>query len=86
MQTLDEHSAKGEMLMKSLGCLVAATMLIGFVIAGVCGCANQQSATTASTNPAERTYSGQDLQRTGKTTPAEQLQAADPSITTRGDR
>jgi hypothetical protein len=52
---------------------------------GLASCANQQgetSTTTSNANPGSRTYGSEDLQQTGKRTSAEQLQAADPSVTT----
>ncbi|HWY40669.1 MAG TPA: hypothetical protein VNX27_07720 [Chthoniobacterales bacterium] len=48
------------------------------------GCANQQGATSANANPSEKTYNSSDLQKTGKRTPGEALQAADPSVTATG--
>jgi hypothetical protein len=60
--------------------LVAATTIFG------CGgCANnQQSVASANSNPAAKGYSSDDLQRTGKRTSGEALQAADPSVTAIG--
>ena len=59
---------------------VAVLALLAFTFSG---CANNSAtATTASnTNPESRTYSSDDLQHTGKRTSAEQLQAADPTVT-----
>jgi PBP1b-binding outer membrane lipoprotein LpoB len=49
------------------------------------GCANnQKSASSASTNPSQETYGSNDLQKTGKRTAGEALQAADPSVTASG--
>jgi hypothetical protein len=48
------------------------------------GCANQQSATSANANPTAKSYSDNDLQKTGKRTSGEALQAADPAVTARG--
>jgi hypothetical protein len=48
------------------------------------GCANNQQNAAASANPPAKTYDSQDLARTGKRTPGEALQAADPSVTARG--
>jgi hypothetical protein len=47
------------------------------------GCANNQSsAASANANPAAKTYTGEDLSRTGKRDAGEALRAADPSVTT----
>jgi hypothetical protein len=47
------------------------------------GCAsNQSSAASANANPAAKTYTGEDLSRTGKRDAGEALRAADPSVTT----
>jgi hypothetical protein len=47
------------------------------------GCANNQpSAASANENPAAKTYTGDDLSRTGKRDAGEALRSADPSVTT----
>jgi hypothetical protein len=49
------------------------------------GCANnQQNATSSNANSSAKTYDSQDLNRTGKRTAGEALQAADPSVTAMG--
>jgi PBP1b-binding outer membrane lipoprotein LpoB len=48
------------------------------------GCASQQNATSANSNPTAKSYSSNDLQKTGKRTAGEALQAADPAVTARG--
>ena len=69
--------------MKTNRCLMIAVMG-GITIAGA-GCANNQpSAASANANPTAKTYNSDDLQRTGKRTPGEALQAADPSVTATG--
>ena len=67
--------------MKTNRCLLIA--VIGGIAIGSPGCVNnQQSAPSANTNPTARTYTSDDLQKTGKQTPGEALQAADPSVIT----
>jgi hypothetical protein len=62
-----------------------AAVMVAIAVFDFAGCANNQQTTTASTstNPAARTYSGNDLQKTGRQTSGEALQAVDPSVTTR---
>jgi uncharacterized lipoprotein YajG len=62
-----------------------AAVMVALSVFAVAGCAENQQTTTTSTNtnPAARTYTGSDLQRTGRQTSGEALQAADPSVTTR---
>jgi hypothetical protein len=50
----------------------------------VSGCADNQeaAATSTSTNPAARTRTSDDLQRTGRQSAGEALQASDPAIST----
>jgi PBP1b-binding outer membrane lipoprotein LpoB len=49
------------------------------------GCANsRQNATSANANSSGRTHSDSDLQKTGKRTSGDALQAADPAVTARG--
>jgi hypothetical protein len=58
---------------------------VTIVIGGISGCANNGTTPAASNSTAgQRTYSSQDLNRTGKRTTGEQLQAADPSVTAEG--
>lgn len=47
------------------------------------GCANQQSAASGNANPSAKSYSNSDLQKTGKRTSGEALQAADPAVSAR---
>lgn len=56
--------------------------VIGAVALAFGGCANQQDAT--SSNGTAKSYGSSDLQKTGKRTSGEALQAADPAVTTRG--
>jgi PBP1b-binding outer membrane lipoprotein LpoB len=71
------------MVMRIRRCFVIA--VISGIAVVLWGCAsNQQSAASANSNPAATTYSNDDLQRTGKRTPGEALQAADPSVTAVG--
>ena len=48
------------------------------------GCADQQNTASANTNPTAKSYSSSDLQKTGKRTSGEALQAADPAVSARG--
>ena len=59
-------------------------LVIIFSALAFTGCANQQSAASANANPSARTYSSDELQKTGKRTSGEALQAADPSVTAGG--
>jgi hypothetical protein len=43
---------------------------------------NQSSAASANANPAAKTYTGEDLSRTGKRDAGEALRSADSSVTT----
>jgi hypothetical protein len=63
-----------------------ATAAIGALASMSCGsCANNQSSTaSANANPAAKTYTSDDLARTGKRDAGEALRAADPSVTTTG--
>ena len=71
------------MTMKINRCLLIA--VIGGIAVACAGCANnQQNAGSANANPAPKTYGSDDLQRTGKRTAGEALQAADPSVTATG--
>jgi hypothetical protein len=75
--------------MKLMGCLVLAAAMLAVMVVGICGCAhNSETSTTAPSNASagSRNYSSDDLNRTGKRTPSEQLQAADPSVTAQGGR
>ena len=57
---------------------IVVVAAFSFILAG---CAKQSSTTTASnTEPTKRTVTQKDLSRSTRTQPAEQLQAADPSI------
>jgi hypothetical protein len=48
-----------------------------------CSCANNQpSAAPANANPAAKTYTSDDLAKTGKRDAGDALRAADPSVTT----
>jgi len=62
-----------------------AAVTVALSVFGFAGCADKQqtSTTSTNTNSAARTYTGNDLQRTGRQTSGEALQAADPSVTTR---
>jgi hypothetical protein len=56
--------------------------LLGFFSAvAFVGCADQQNAASANGNSSANSYSSNDLQKTGKRTSGEALQAADPSVT-----
>jgi len=69
--------------MKTYRCLLIAVM--GGIAIGSTGCANnQQSAASANTNPTAKTYTSNDLQKTGKRTSGEALQASDPAVTATG--
>jgi hypothetical protein len=69
--------------MKTHSCFLAATAAIA--ILGFAGCTNNQESTaSANTNPSATSYSRDDLQKTGKRTSGEALQAADPSVTASG--
>jgi hypothetical protein len=59
---------------------VMMVMVVGFVLMSVCGCETQASNPTSG----QRTYSSEDLNRTGKRTTGEQLQAVDPAVTAQG--
>ena len=59
-------------------------LVIIFSALAFAGCANQQNATSANTNA--KSYSSSDLQKTGKRTSGEALQAADPSVTASSGR
>ena len=49
------------------------------------GCANnQQSTASTNTDSSAKRYESQDLNKTGKRTAGEALQAADPAVTARG--
>lgn len=63
---------------------IVIAVMGGIAIASA-GCANnQQSAASANTNPTAKTYTADDLQKTGKQTSGEALQAADPAVTATG--
>jgi uncharacterized lipoprotein YajG len=65
-----------------------AAVAVAIAVFAFAGCADNQQTTTASTNanPASRNYDSRDLQRTGRQTSSEALQAADPSVTTSSGR
>jgi len=54
---------------------ISASMLLG--------CSNQQSATSTSSDSSAKTYTNQDLQRTGKRDAGEAVRSVDPAVTTR---
>jgi len=62
--------------------IATALALSTWVLAGCAS--NQQSASSTNANPSAKTYSSQDLAKTGKRTSGEALQAADPAVTARG--
>ncbi|HVI82475.1 MAG TPA: hypothetical protein VM717_06995 [Chthoniobacterales bacterium] len=63
---------------------IAVAMVSTWVLAG---CANnEQSANSTNADASAKTYSSEDLQRTGKRDAGEALRAADPSVTTTGGR
>jgi hypothetical protein len=65
--------------MKNLFRLICAAILISTFVS----CANNQSGTTSTnSSSATRTYTADDLQKTGKRDAGEALRAADPSVTT----
>jgi uncharacterized lipoprotein YajG len=72
-----------DVVMKPHYSLAAVTVAIS--VFGFAGCADNPQTTTAftNTNPAARTYTGSDLQKTGRQSSGEALQAVDPSVTTR---
>ena len=58
-----------------------AIALLALSLVSFCGCANQTSATASSaSNPTRRTYSQDELSKTGRTQTGEALQAIDPSV------
>jgi hypothetical protein len=54
----------------------------------IAGCANRQSSqpTASDTNPASRTYTREDLNKTGRQQTGPALEAADPSVQAPGGR
>jgi len=63
----------------------SSRLVICFLALTFVGCANnQQNAASANANSSARSYSSSDLQKTGKRTSGEALQAADPAVTARG--
>jgi len=65
--------------------LLAVSASAVIFAAGLIGCANsseRSTTTTSNATPGQRSYSSEDLNRTGKRTSGEQLQAADPSVST----
>jgi hypothetical protein len=66
--------------------LDAALMLaLVFLTFALAGCADQPTTASASAgNPTDRTYSRNDLNRTGRQSTGEAIQAADPSVTVSG--
>jgi hypothetical protein len=65
--------------------LAAITLAISTFGFGGCADNPSSSSTTSNTNPAQKSYSGNDLQQhTGRQTAGDALQASDPSITTQG--
>ena len=72
--------------MKTCRGLVSAVVIM-ISLWAFAGCAhNQESVTSTNTNSASKTYNSQDLNRTGKRTTGEALQAADPSVTATSGR
>jgi hypothetical protein len=75
-----------EIVMKMRRYLVTAAIaaLASLSCGGCCSsCANNQaSAASANATPAAKTYTGNDLSRTGKRDAGEALRSADPSVTT----
>jgi len=71
-------------------CMLNPRRFLVFVAIGIAaivfaGCANnQQSANATTSSGSTRSYSSDDLQKTGKRTSGEALQAADPAVTTSG--
>ena len=64
--------------------IVAAIVGMNFTF-GLVGCANNGTTPATSNSAAgQRTYTSQDLNRTGKRTAGEQLQAAEPAVTAEG--
>jgi hypothetical protein len=62
-----------------------ATAVIAIATFGGAGCANnQQSTASANANPSAKSYSSEDLQKTGKRTSGEALQATDPAVSATG--
>jgi hypothetical protein len=62
--------------------------IAAFSMFAVVGCANQQSLqpTVSDTNPASRTYTQEDLNKTGHHQTGPALEAADPSLQATGGR
>lgn len=62
---------------------IASVLLAG----AFAGCANNQTtATSANANPPAKTYTGTDLEKTGRQQSGEALQAADPAVSTSSGR
>jgi hypothetical protein len=62
---------------------VSLRMVVIFSAMLLASCANQQSAASGNANPSAKSYSGNELQKTGKRTSGEALQAADPAVNAR---
>jgi PBP1b-binding outer membrane lipoprotein LpoB len=64
-------------------CYLFAAMVVasGFMFTG---CANEPATATkaSAANPTDRTYTRDDLQKTGRTQTGEAVQALDPAVTT----
>jgi hypothetical protein len=71
--------------MKTSFLLAAVGALAMFTIAG---CTNQQTShpVASGTNPTARTYSGEDLEKTGQPNTGRALEAADPAVQVPGGR
>jgi len=67
-------------------------MKTGYFLAAIAsvlfaGCANNQTtAASANANPPAKTYTGSDLEKTGRQQSGEALQAADPAVSTSSGR
>jgi hypothetical protein len=73
--------------MKKHHLFAVAPLAIALSAWALAGCANNQT-TAASTNANQRakTYSGSDLEKTGRHQAGEALQAADPAVSTSSGR
>lgn len=73
-----------ELSAASLRLAAIASVLLAGTFAG---CANNQTtATSANANPPAKTYTGTDLEKTGRQQSGEALQAADPAVSTSSGR
>jgi hypothetical protein len=78
-----ELGRTGVIYIEKMKSLIFATF-VALSLFSFVGCANQASTTTTTTtsdaDPGRRTYSNQDLNKTGRTQTGEAVQALDPSV------